>query len=974
MVRNIFRCFCGAVRRLKGKHVFSWPSEPVLLVTLLRWGTLILYGWLAALAVYPLLPLLAYIRPEQWLPLSGHPGLYYFLMLTYALVAVLLVLYLQSTFFLRLPRKQFLCGYCIDLLGWLHYPTLHVSVAFGFTFLFYLNELRLPQDDVSFMLALTEQVKLLISGDDAGTSAVMPAMNSGGVVLFLTLYGLIQVIRSEIEQASTSDADEQQTEVIDLASCSDDEFEEWLSTEKPNGKRDFFDREPYVTRIKNRIEQPLKEGQKENDSGRGQIILGEFGSGKTTIIKMVEKQLSGEWIVSYFDCWQRSGNPSELAAQFMEQIIYDVGLQIEVTSLTRLPDSFADALYGSSHWFSPLDAVFRPDTPEEVIQRLNSLLISNNRKLLIVIENVDRNKERDLFIDVIAAILDKLKIEGKNHIQFIFSAYDEYLKSEDIYRIANYKEDVDTTVSPEVLLRFMAFCLKESFAGQKNGNAIVIPYMSKEFSIAGESSKEISAVAEAFGFTPHDAGSLKSRVSGQPVEHQVLEALADVLSNPRTLKFVLRETYHLWKDFLQGEIHLFDLILYMASQQDGVLKDRLKNYPENALDGSQDPPYLNPMRDRLKKKTGYQRNHETSQPDLIIHYQDLCGNKCSASVEFQTKPAVVDITRDGSWNSSTSTGSRDILAHYILNGYLAPGHSSREPLVQPFVSSGGSDDVKYRKYDVILKRKFMGVDDFSDQFFIRNYIDSCGLNYVSQSINNVMDCWLKNLSISYSLTEAMVLYYYQSEKQVIQFFGRALLAFDQKYVHGFGNFIISDLMFICIKSTEGDAKKLQVLVDQVSSSFLKIYKANEYQWGLRVLFKLVIGLNTKSYFNEVVDPIIRKAIYPDLAKDFANQYLANNKCCQHLSDYFFLLVETIFSEKPHDSYFSESTMRQCAKTFIKFMALVYEQETDALRIIHARLERSDNKFGQFHDHLISYLDLEGLTEVEKQVLKDFENT
>jgi len=971
VVRNIFRCFCGAVRRLKGKHVFSWPSQPGLLITLPRWGTLILYGWLAALAVYPLLPLLAYIRPEQWLPLSGHPGLYNLLMLTYALVAVILVLYLQSTFFLRLPRKQFKCGYCIDLLGWLRYPSLHVSVVSGLGFLFYLDGINWLQSSASSLSVVKEQVQLLVTLMATDTHRI-PLLDQCGLWVTLTLYGLIQVIRIEIEQASKSDAEEQQTEVIKLASCPDKEFEEWLSTEKPNGRRDFFDRVPYVTRIKNRIEQPLKDAQKENDSGRGQIILGEFGSGKTTIIKMVEKQLSGEWIVSYFDCWQRSGNPAELAAQFMEQIIHDVGQLIEATSLTRLPDSFAHALYGSSHWFSLLDAVFRPDTPEEVIQRLNSLLISNNRKLLIVIENVDRNKERDLFIDVIAAILDKLKIEGKNHIQFIFSAYDEYLKSEDIYRIANYKEDVDTTVSPEVLLRFMAFCLKESFAGQKNGNAIVIPYLSKEFSIAGESSKEISAVAEAFGFTPHDAGSLKSRVSGQPVEHQVLEALADVLSNPRTLKFVLRETYHLWNYFLKGEIHLFDLILYITSQQDGALKDRLKNYPEDALDGSQDSPYLNPMRDRLKKKTDYQRNHETSQPDLIIHYQDLCGNKCSASVEFQTKPAVVDITRDGSWNSSTSTGSRDILAHYILNGYLAPGHSSREALVQPFVSSGGNDDDKYRKYSVILKRKSMGLDDFFDQLFLRNYIDSCGLMYERHSITIVMDCWMKNLPIAYSLTESMTLYYFQSERQAIQFLSRALLVFNQKYVHGEFNFIISDLMFICIKSTDGDTKKLQALVGQIRTSFIKIYKAREYQWGVRVLYKLVKNLNS-GYFKEVVDPIVSNLIRPDVAKDFANQYLARSEGCQHLSDHFFLLVEIIVSTKQDESYFSESTIRQCAQTFIKFMALVCEKEIDALRVIHTRLKRSDNKFVQFKNHLISYLDLEGLTESEKQVLKDFEN-
>ena len=297
---NIFRCFFGGIRRLTGRYVFLWSDQPALSVTLLRWSTLILYGWLAALVIYPLLPSLVYIRPEHWLPLSGHPGLYYFLMLTYALVAALLVLYLQSIFFIRLPWKQFKRGYCIDLQSWLRYPTLHVSVVSGLGFLFYLDGINWLQSSASSLSVVAEQIQLLVTLMATDTPRI-PLMDQCGLWVALTLYGLIQVIRTEIKQSSKSDDPKEQTKVIDLASCSDKEFEEWLAVEQPaSGSLDFFNREPYVARIKERIEQPLKNGQKENTSGRGQIILGEFGSGKTTIIKMVEKQLPDEWIVSYF--------------------------------------------------------------------------------------------------------------------------------------------------------------------------------------------------------------------------------------------------------------------------------------------------------------------------------------------------------------------------------------------------------------------------------------------------------------------------------------------------------------------------------------------------------------------------------------------------------------------------------------------------------------------------------------------------
>lgn len=971
MSSHRFAALLNTIKCLNNKTESLGERGPSIPITIIRWGTLLLYAWLAVLVVYPVLPWLSYIRPGQWLPLIAHPYLYDGLLLTYALIAAMLVIYLQSTFYLRLPRKRLSDGTRIQVMGFMRYPTLHVSVILGIWTLFYWDGLAEPQYTVNMEVTLSDRLKLLILGptSDIKANRMLYACGLWAVLIF---YMLIQVIRQRIAQSSNGTDSNLETNIVDLAACVPTDFKAWLTSEKStNGRIDFLDRTPYVERICQRLqvtEQALSED-------KGQIILGDFGSGKTSLIEMVEKKLPDAWIVSYFDCWQRSAKPEELATQFMEQIIHDVGQQIEVTSLSRLPESFSQALYGSHHVFGILDAFLRPLNPGVVIEKLNDILKSNGRRLLIVIENIDRNQDNELFIDVMGSILDKLRLSNNSQcIKFIFSGSEQSLSSELIYRIADYKEDLDTSVPPEVILRFMAFCLEETFS--KNGESIIIPYLPQGFSLQHLSQvpDKIKKVEAEFYMRPHAPDSLKSRVSGEPVERQVLEALADVLSNPRTLKFVLRETYHLWNDFFKGEIHLFDLILYITSQQDGALKDRLKNYPEDALAGSQDSPYVDPMRDKLRKKADARRNHESSQPDLIVRYQDAGGNKRSVSVECQTKPAVVDITHESSSESSTSNRSRETLAHYMLNGYLAPGHSSREVLVQPFVGNGGNDDGIYRKYRVILKRKFMGEDDFHDQFFIRNYIDSCGLKYEKQSITNVMDCWLKNPPIAYSLTEAMTLYYFQSEKQVIQFLRRALLVFDQKYVHGYGNFIISDLMAICIKATEGDAKNLQALVGQVIASFKGIYKASEYQWGVRVLFKMVIGLNTNSYFNKVVDPIVSSLIRPDVAQDFANQYLAKNDGCQHLSDHFFLLVETIVSEKPHDSYFSEPTMRQCAQTFIQFMALVCEKEADAVRIILTRINRTDSRFLQFHDHLSSYLELGDLTEAEKQVLEAFKSS
>jgi hypothetical protein len=934
---NILRCLSGATDRLKIPRAFTINRHPSWQVSLLRLATLTLYGWLAALLVYPLLPWLVYIRPEQWLPLNGPPLLYGFVMLTYALVAVLLVLYLQATFFIRLPYRRFKYGYCIDLMGWLRYPTLHLSVLIGLGCLFYLDGTDGPQSNAGTLSVVTEQIKLLTTWT-AKDQPRIPILDSIGLWVALILYGVIQCRRSEIEQAQESEPSASETKIIGLASCPDDEFEKWLSVEQPtNGSLDFFDREPYVARIKDRIEQPLKDNQKEHSIGRGQIILGEFGSGKTTIIKMVEKQLSDEWIVSYFDCWQRSGKPEELAAQFMEQIIHDVGQQIEVTSLARLPESFAHALYGSSHWFSLLDAAFRPDTPEEVIQQLNSLLSWHNRKLLIVVENVDRNKDRDLFVDVLSAILDKLPRNG--YIKFIFSADENSIDTELIYRISSYKERVVCWNIQEIILRFMGFCLSKSFSGEVNGVETVIPYLNHEFHISGGSEHSISMIAEAFDMKAYAKDSRRV-LYDQPIGYQLLESISEVLSNPRRLKYVLRKVYRIWITQFSGEVNLLDLIIYSISEEDGKLKEILKKYSNLILDEKMYSAYVSPSYIELLGKEFGTEEEESKSLDRVI----------------------------GSGNRS-----RIRLAHHLLNAENKGSYNSRVRS-QPIIEENGIGEERFSKY---RKSAEIGKIDgflYEDQKFLRNYIAACDNNYNESAVRYVLDVWLENLPIAYNLTESMTNEYFESDSQAIRFLGNALTISDQRYVSGYKNYIFHDLMHLSIQSTKENPERLNELTAQVNRSLLAVFEIGEYQWTFRVLWRMIDDIGYKvGYFKEIYDPIFQAFITPETAEDLSGRYIEKVRNCDLLTDFFFILTEEVISQPPHDEkYFSEFTMRQCAYTFLKFMALVREQETNAVKIIDERLNRSDNGFRQFHENLKSYLDDDSLTEAEMEVLKDFE--
>ena len=914
---NIFRCFCGGIRRLTGRYVFLWSDQPALSVTLLRWATLILYGWLAALVIYPLLPSLVYIRPEQWLPLSGYPGLYYFLMLTYALVAALLVLYLQSIFYIRLPWKQFKRGYCIDLQSWLRYPTLHVSVVSGLGCLFYLDGIDWLQSSASSLPVVTEQIQLLIT-----TDTPLPLLDQRGISVALILYSLIQVIRIAIEQASTSDVAEQQTKVIDLASCSDKEFEEWLAVEQPaSGSLDFFDREPYIARIKERIEQPLKDGQKDNSIGRGQIILGEFGSGKTTIIKMVEKQLSSEWIVSYFDCWQRSGKPTELAAQFMEQIIHDVGQQIEATSLTRLPDAFARALYGSSHWFSILDSVFRPNTPEELIQKLNSLLSWQNRKLLIVVENVDRNKEKDLFVDVIAAILDK--ISGRENIRFIFSADEQHIESNITYRISDYRERIATVMSPDVVALFMAICLKKSMESKRNGETLIIPYLAKEFVIEGDSLNHINEMKEIFELFLSDKSSIFE--GSEPTNFILIESFSEILSTPRILKYALRHVYDLWTSKaygLAGEVNLFDLLIYSVSLYDSTLKEKIKEYDQDILSGDGDSPFVS----RIRSSWGNNRSDDNDIP------------------EFE---------------------NRDFIAFYLLNGNLNPGMPLRD-LCQPIIEKDGIYEESYNKYRKVVDIGQARGYASSDQEFLRSYTQSCLLITDDTSLKKCLEYALINPVIFKNLLGNMTRKYYSSVEELYQFTYNALILADLRYAGNFTSIYIA-LFGLCFNvmnfDESGGDDHAELFQRKLKNAFQHLDKHKQYSFLLRVMWHLV-GVGKDFHFKAVVKNVIESTIDQGLPERMGQAFSENHPATHELQ-YEYISFLPVLDKADH--LLDEGVIKQAAHSFLWVVGKKPDQDWKMLADFHYRYE---DKFNEIKNIIQKRIGSEITDDIEKAAWKE----
>jgi len=683
MKLEIIKCTRGIFQRLKECRVFQCNSQPTWQVILTRWATLLFYGWLAALAVYQFLPLIILIRPSSLLSLNGHPGLYGALALTHVVIAVMLVLYLQSKLYIRLPRRTFKCGYCFDIQSFLRYPSLHLAVISGVGLLFWLSGAGLDGshgNNSNLFLAAMEKVTLLFWQNSADRSSDLD-LSAFGLFFFIGVYVVVSVARNEMtlrkENKKTEDSGHKTS--LDLLTCSDTQFIKWLSTEEDEKILDFLDRKPYVDRIYKRL-------VREEYRNKGQVLLGEFGSGKTTIVNMVKNQLDESWIKSEFDCWQRAGKPEELATQFMEQIIHDVGQHIDASSLASLPDSFAHALYGVSHWFSFLDPLLRPDTSTDVVDKLDRLLEANNRKLLIVVENVDRNEERDRFINVISAILDKLS--GNNNIRFIFSADENFLDTQIVYRISDYKENLENFTPVEIILRFIAMCLNKSFKDKSNGDLIIFPYIKKGFSVPSSTEIQILKIREIFNFGDLKKDLKEDQYEGISNQYLVLQSLVDILNNPRLLKYVLRDTLGLWTSSggnISGEVNLFYLIAYVVSKYDGKLKEIIKAYAEKISSSDDNDPFTWRILRNWKQHDGELNKSDIPAPE-----------------------------------------ARDFIAYYLLNGDMSPGVSTRD-LCQPIIVINGISENNFSKYRKIVDIGMVEGYADSDQEFLRNYINASGV-------------------------------------------------------------------------------------------------------------------------------------------------------------------------------------------------------------------------------------------------------
>jgi len=290
-------------------------------------------------------------------------------------------------------------------------------------------------------------------------------------------------------------------------------------------------------------------------------LVGEYGSGKSSILKMVDYYLKPE---NRNKLTQNNGNDKSdsvnqevnvitctvagwgfakgsTAEHILECTINELSKHVDVSDLRIVPEQYVAAMGSANNVFLKIIAALATcwKSPLDILKRIDNVLIAIDKRLIIFLEDVDRNNIDEVFFNEIASLLDTLRQLKK--VSFVFAIGQEYRAEEVLIKTAEHVENVPRLNCFDVLKTlesFRTYCIALC--------PVITSKIPKEFKrdrIGWDRSEMIQAVAGIYDD------------SSKPID-----AIVELTSNPRVLKHALRRTLTGWEK-LAGEIDFNDLLI-----------------------------------------------------------------------------------------------------------------------------------------------------------------------------------------------------------------------------------------------------------------------------------------------------------------------------------------------------------------------------------------------------------------------------
>lgn len=302
----------------------------------------------------------------------------------------------------------------------------------------------------------------------------------------------------------------------------------WLANDEPIARPedDRFGRRPVAQRIVRRL-----------DHGAKAIgLVGEWGEGKSSIINLVEFETKSTqrefrvWLAKV-SCWGFD-NANAIVRHILHAAVECVNEYVDCSHLRGIPESYRRAISATGTFDRLLRLLAIYDDPMVQLRRLSPVLIAVNARLVIVVEDLDRNESREFDSAQVVAMLHRLRTVDR--VTFILAGRPRCGHAHiDFAKLCDRIEPIAPLQSQQVWQQL------DTIYRDLSADAAVIDPIRESRTLFGSASDVL--------FHQLD----RTMIEGCMVE---------LVRSPRALKHTLRQITQTWTH-LKGEIDLDDLFV-----------------------------------------------------------------------------------------------------------------------------------------------------------------------------------------------------------------------------------------------------------------------------------------------------------------------------------------------------------------------------------------------------------------------------
>ena len=233
------------------------------------------------------------------------------------------------------------------------------------------------------------------------------------VLYMLVVFMLVTAGRRFVTKAGNYELNisDQNRDCLKELSENPEKLIKWLEKEEPieSYSEDYFD----VTPIANRIADRLLSTPPETIS-----FIGNYGSGKTSALNLTRLKLEqNDILVVSLSAW--AFEDGKFIYYVISHMIKTIAKETDCISVSFLPSQFQNTFHQLDLGvFNFVKLFVHTESPEELVKKMNTILLRSNKKVAVFIEDIDRNNSPHILREVCSLFN---YFQDRNNISFVIT-------------------------------------------------------------------------------------------------------------------------------------------------------------------------------------------------------------------------------------------------------------------------------------------------------------------------------------------------------------------------------------------------------------------------------------------------------------------------------------------------------------------------------------------------------------------------